>query len=195
MSPYNLVLMRLLNEKYLRHPFLGVPKMNGYLRNAGYRVNLNRVRRLMQLMKLTTIYPKPNLSTPNMDHSHYPYLLRGLRVDHVNQIWSTEIIYIPTVNGYCYSTAIIDCRVSAQRLIAGIVDTRSRGTSPIASRVIHVRRFCVLRSNAVSPSILTWIKVYNLHRTSFSKACASRVRSAKLRSAWMAKATVWTMFL
>lgn len=107
-SPFNQMLMREIDEEYTQHPFLGVIKMTHYLRNRGFRVNPKRIRRLMRLMNLVAIYPKPNLSLPNKSHEHFPYLLRGLKVDRVNQVWSIDITYIRTANGFCYLTAIID---------------------------------------------------------------------------------------
>ena len=107
-SPFNLSLMRLIDEEYTRHPFLGVPKMSKYLRLAGHRVNPKRVRRLMRMMGLTAIYPKPNLSQQNKAHERYPYLLRGLKIVRANQVWSTDITYIRTRHGFCYLVAIID---------------------------------------------------------------------------------------
>jgi len=107
-SSFNQMLMREIDEEYMRHPFLGVPKMTVYLRNQGFRVNPKRVRRLMRLMNLVAIYPKPNLSLPNQAHERYPYLLRGLKIKQPNQVWSIDITYIRTANGFCYLAAIID---------------------------------------------------------------------------------------
>lgn len=107
-TPFNLKLMRLIDEEYLRHPFLGVAKMTHHLRMLGHRVNPKRVRRLLRQMGLMAIYPKPNLSQQNKAHERYPYLLRGQQINRPNQVWSTDITYIRTRNGFCYLTAIID---------------------------------------------------------------------------------------
>lgn len=107
-SPMNLMLMRLIDEKFLQRPFLGVYRMKLYLRSLGHRVGEKRVRRLMRLMGLMAIYPKPNLSLQNKAHERYPYLLRDVRVERVNQVWSTDITYIRTRHGFCYLAAIID---------------------------------------------------------------------------------------
>ncbi len=82
----NLVLMRLLDEEYTRHPFLGVIKLTNWLRRQGYRhVGCRRVRRLLRLMGLMAIFPGPNLSLPAPGHKYYPYLLRGVFQDATQQ--------------------------------------------------------------------------------------------------------------
>jgi len=100
--------MRLLDQQYLKTPFYGVPKMTQYLRSLKYHVNPKRVRRLMRKMGLEAIYPKPNLSKPNKEHKIYPYLLKGLKIDRINQVWSSDITYLPMARGYLYLVAIID---------------------------------------------------------------------------------------
>ncbi len=107
-SDENLHYMRLIDEQYLRTPFYGVPKMTEYLRSLKYQVNPKRVRRLMRKMGIEAIYCKPNLSKANKEHKIYPYLLRGLKIDHKDQVWSSDITYLPMVRGYLYLVAIID---------------------------------------------------------------------------------------
>lgn len=105
---YNLKLMRIIDEQYLRTPYYGVLKMHAYLRSLKYKVNIKRVRRLMRLMGLETIYCKPNLSRANTEHKKYPYLLKGVKIDRVDYVWSTDITYIPMQKGFMYLTAVID---------------------------------------------------------------------------------------
>lgn len=107
-SPENLFLMRLIDEKYTAYPFVGVAKMTGWLREDGYPVNPKRIRRLMRLMGLEAIYPKPRLSQPGVGHQIYPYLLRGVNIERPNQVWSTDITYIRLARGFIYLVAIID---------------------------------------------------------------------------------------
>jgi len=107
-SPLNLHLMRLIDEQYMRTPFYGWPRMTVYLNNQGYAVNHKRVQRLMQKMGIQAIYPKPSLSQAHPGHKVYPYLLRGLEITRPNQVWSTDITYIPMRNGFMYLVAIID---------------------------------------------------------------------------------------
>ena len=107
-SPLNLRLMRLLDEQYTKIPFYGSPKMTLWLRERGYEINHKRVERLLSLMGLKAIYPKPNTSKPHPEHKIYPYLLRGVKIDHVDQVWSADITYIRMRAGFLYLTAVID---------------------------------------------------------------------------------------
>jgi len=107
-SEENLNIMFEIDKQYLETPFYGVPKMLSYLRSLKYNINIKRVRRLMRLMGLETIYCKPNLSIPGKDHIKYPYLLKGLLIERVDQVWSTDITYIPMIKGFLYLTAVID---------------------------------------------------------------------------------------
>ena len=104
----DLLLMRLLDEQYLETPQYGYRKMGLVLQAAGYVVNHKRIRRLMQTMGIEVIYPKVNLSKPAIGHKIYPYLLRGLVIVKVHQVWATDITYIPMAEGYMYLMAIID---------------------------------------------------------------------------------------
>lgn len=107
-SQENLDLMLAIDKVYTDYPFYGVEKMTAHFRKSGKRVNPKRIRRLMRLMCLECIYSKPNLSKPNREHKKYPYLLRGLKIEHVNQVWSTDITYIPMKKGFMYLVAVID---------------------------------------------------------------------------------------
>ena len=109
-TDYNEQLMRLLDEQYIKTPCYGVDKMTAWLRREGHPVNPKRTRRLLRLMGIEAIYPhvKRNLSEPNKEHKIFPYLLRGVTVDQVNQVWSTDITYIRMHHGWVYLTAVID---------------------------------------------------------------------------------------
>ena len=91
---YNLWLMNLIDEQFTRTPFYGVERMTAWLRRHGEEVNHKRVRRLMRLMGLEAIYPKPRLSLSNQAHKKYPYLLINLAIDHPDQVWCADITYI-----------------------------------------------------------------------------------------------------
>lgn len=104
----NLRLMRLIDEQYTRTPFYGLPRMTAYLRQRGHLVNHKRVQRLMQVMGLQAIYPKPRTTGRCLDHRIYPYLLRGVAVTHTNQVWSADITYLPMLQGFMYLVAILD---------------------------------------------------------------------------------------
>jgi putative transposase len=107
-SVENLDLMRLIDAEYTRHPFFGYRKITHWLRKEGYPVNKKRVQRLMQTMGLAAIGPKPDLSKPQPAHPIYPYLLRGVQVKQVNQVWSADITYIRLAHGWMYLVAILD---------------------------------------------------------------------------------------
>ena len=104
----NLLFMRLIDEQYMRHPEFGSPRMTDWLQDEGHAVNRKRVSRLMRLMGLQAITPGPHTSKPSPGHKIYPYLLRNVNIERVNQVWSTDITYIPMRNGYMYLTAVID---------------------------------------------------------------------------------------
>ncbi len=107
-SEENLLLMRVLDERYTRTPFYGVRRMVDWLGKVGHAVNPKRVRRLMRLMGLETIYPKPRLSLGGPGHKIYPYLLSGVPIERINQVWSTDITYIRLRHGFVYLTAVMD---------------------------------------------------------------------------------------
>ena len=109
-SDLNLELMRLMDEHYLNHPYKGAERMYIYLtKDLGYKVSRNRVNRLYyQVMGLRAIAPGPHTSKRRKDHKVYPYLLRGLKIGRSNQVWATDITYIPMPNGFMYLMVIID---------------------------------------------------------------------------------------
>jgi putative transposase len=105
----DLAVMRRLDEQYTATPFYGVERMTGCLHREGIRIGHNRVRRLRRVMGLETLYPKPRLSRPDgPEHRFYPYLLRGVRIERPNQVWSSDITYIRLSHGFAYLVAILD---------------------------------------------------------------------------------------
>ena len=107
-SEENWLLMRLVDEQYTRAPFYGSRKMTAWLETQGHEVNRKRISRLMQVMGIEAVYPKPRLSRPGEGHKIYPYLLRGVTVERVNQVWSTDITYIRMAQGFVYLVAVMD---------------------------------------------------------------------------------------
>jgi putative transposase len=107
-TPFNLQLMREIDEIYTRTPFYGYRKITVCLKNRGRDVNHKRVGRLMNVMGIQAIYPQPRTSIAAREHKKYPYLLRGLAITHPNQVWSTDITYIPMPTGFMYLVAVID---------------------------------------------------------------------------------------
>ena len=104
----NLTLMRLLDEQYTQTPFYGVRRMTEWLRQQGHEVNPKRIRRLLRKMGLWAIYPGPSTSKATPGHRIYPYLLRGVPIRSVNQVWSSDITYVRLRRGFCYLVAVID---------------------------------------------------------------------------------------
>ena len=102
-TPANLALMRRIDEVYLRRPFFGSRRLADEL-----GVNRKRVQRLMRLMGLEAIYPKPRTTRRRGDHKIYPYLLRNVEITRPDQVWSTDITYIPLRGGFVYLVAILD---------------------------------------------------------------------------------------
>ena len=107
-SAYNLGLMRLIDKQYMRRPFYGSRRMKDCLSMQGHGVCRDRVRRLMRLMGIEAIYPKPRLSIKEKEHRIYPYLLRDLTIDHADQVWAADITYIRLRRGFAYLVAIMD---------------------------------------------------------------------------------------
>lgn len=102
------VLMDLLDAQYTETPFYGSRKMTALLRKRGFMVNRKRVQRLMRTLGLAGMAPGPNTSRPHPEHKIYPYLLRGLVIDHPGQVWSTDITYVRLLHGFVYLVAIMD---------------------------------------------------------------------------------------
>ena len=108
LSAYELELRALLDRQHLRTPFYGSRRMAAWLQVQGHAINRKRVQRLMQLMGLEAIYRRPRTSRPALEHRIYPYLLRGLRIERVNQVWAADITYIPMARGFLYLVAAMD---------------------------------------------------------------------------------------
>ena len=118
-SEPTLALMRLIDEAFLECPYYGSRQMMRHLHRLGHRVGRGRVARLMRKMGLRAIYQKPNTSAPHPEHRVYPYLLRNLAIVRPNQVWCSDITYIPMRRGFLYLVAIMDWhsrRVLAWRL-------------------------------------------------------------------------------
>lgn len=97
-----------IDKQFTKMPYYGIERMTQHLRNEGFIVNEKRVRRYYRDLCINAIYPKPKITTRNAEHELYPYLLRNMTIDRCNQVWSTDITYIPMNNGYMYLCAIID---------------------------------------------------------------------------------------
>src|SRR3954462_1755130 len=107
-SAEDLAIMALIDRHYLARPYYGSRRMAAWLATQGHRVNRKRVQRLMRLLGLAAIYQRPNTSKPAAAHKIYPYLLRGLAIERVNQVWCSDITYIPMAKGFLYLVVIMD---------------------------------------------------------------------------------------
>ena len=107
-NEYELELMSLIDRQYLATPFYGSRRMTVWLNAQGHRVNRKRVQRLMRLMGLEAVYRHPNTSRPSPQHKVYPYLLRDVEINRVNQVWASDITYIPMARGFMYLVVIMD---------------------------------------------------------------------------------------
>ena len=106
--PENILLMRIIDEEYTKYPFYGSRKMRDVLRRRGYPVNRKRVCRLMRKMGIQSIAPKPGTSKPHPEHKIYPYILRNLEVVCPDQVWASDITYLPVIGGFVYLVAVMD---------------------------------------------------------------------------------------
>src|SRR5689334_2727700 len=104
----DLAIMALIDRQYLVRPYYGSRRMAAWLATQGHWVNRKRVQRLMRLLGLAAIYQRPNTSKPAAAHKIYPYLLRGLAIERVNQVWCSDITYIPMAKGFLYLVVIMD---------------------------------------------------------------------------------------
>ena len=104
----DLSIMRLMDEQYLKTPFYGSRRMTAFLKLKGYTINRKRVQRLMRQMNMEAIYSKPKTSCPGEGHKIYPYLLKNLNITKPNQVWATDITYVPMARGFMYLVAIMD---------------------------------------------------------------------------------------
>ena len=107
-SEADLELMKLIDRCHMKLPFYGSRRMVDWLGDEGHLVNRKRVQRLMRTMGIVAVYPKKNLSRANQAHRVYPYLLRNLNIDRPNQVWATDITYLPMARGFVYLVAVID---------------------------------------------------------------------------------------
>jgi len=107
------LIMKNLDEIYTKWPFYGQRKLSRELKKYGWNIGRKRTRRLMKIMGIEALVPKPSLSQPNKDHKIYPYLLRNLAITEVDQVWCTDITYIPMEKGHAYLVAIMDWKSRA----------------------------------------------------------------------------------
>ena len=123
-SAADLVLMRKIDELHLEHPFAGSRMLRDLLAADGIKIGRRHVTTLMRKMGMEATYAKPRTSKPEPSHRIYPYLLRGLAIDRPNQVWASDITYIPMVRGFVYLCAVMDW--FARRILAWRISNTSR---------------------------------------------------------------------
>ncbi len=179
-SAADIGLMRQLDALYLKWPFYGSRRLCVELHHQGYRVNRKRIQRLMGKMGLRAIYPKPRTSHPGKGHKIYPYLLRGLSIEQSNQVWASDICYIPMAKGFMYLTAIIDWY--SRRVLAWRVSNTLETDACVEALEEALLHYGAQRS-------LIWTRVPNIrvrHSSLYSKSTRSKL-------VWMVKAAGSTM--
>jgi putative transposase len=172
--------MRLLDEQYTRTPFYEIQKMTAWLHTQGYEVNHKRVARLLRLMGLMAVYPALRLSQPAEQAVRYPYLLRGLSIERVNQVWSTDITYIRLARGFLYLMAIMDWF--------------SRYVLAWRTSITLETAFCLEALEQAFERARP--EIFNNDQGSqfTSTAFTSRLQAAGVRISWMAAAEHWIIF-
>jgi len=180
-------IMALIDRQYLARPYYGSRRMAAWLTTQGHLVNRKRVRRLMRLMGLVAVYQRPNTSKPAPENKVYPYLLGGLTIARVNQVWCADITYIPMARGFLYLVVIMDW---VSRAVLGWRLSNTLGAD-----------FCV---EALEEALARYGKpeIFNTDQSlpsrkrgaASSPAPSSPASSneAASRSAWMARAAAWT---
>ena len=176
-SEYNLLLMDMIDRKYTEHPFYGILRMTAWFHDEGHQVNHKRVQRLMQLMGLKAIYPKPRLSKGECVSEKYPYLLRGLVIQKPNQVWGTDITYIKLRQGFIYLVAVMDwfSRYVLSWEVSNSLDTF----------------FCM--SALEKALVRNTPEIFNSDQGSqfTSEAFTSRLKAAGIRISWDGRGRVW----
>ena len=107
-NAFHLEMMKKIDQIFTICPFYGKRRISAVLKKQGHNVGVDQARALMKRMGIEAIYPRPNLSKPHPSHRVYPYLLRGVQILKKDQVWSTDITYLPMKNGFLYLTAVID---------------------------------------------------------------------------------------
>ena len=107
-SPEQLRIMRTIDEIHLQRPFLGSRRIMAELKARGFDIGRKRAVRLMRLMRIKAVYPRPRTTTPGAGHKIYPYVLKNLTIDRANKAWAADITYIPMAKGFAYLVAIMD---------------------------------------------------------------------------------------
>jgi len=186
-SDEDLAIMVLIDRQHLARPYYGSRRMAAWLATQGHLVNRKRVQRLMRLIGLVAIYQRPNTSKPAPENKVYPYLLGGLRIERVNQVWCADITYIPMPKGFLYLVAIMDWH--SRRVLAWQLSNTLGSDSCVEAleeALAHYGNPEIFNTDQSLPQ--RRLGAANSPAPS-SPACSI---IAVLRSAWTAKAAAWT---
>jgi hypothetical protein len=178
-SEEDCTIMALIDRQYLARPYYGSRRMAAWLATQGHVVNRKRVRRLMRLAGLVAIYQRPNTSKPAPAHKIYPYLLGGIAIERVNQVWCADVTYIPMAKGFLYLVVIMDW--VSRAVLAWRLSSTLGALRPWKKR----------SSGTAAPRSSIPTRAASSPATS-SQAPWSATGSP---SAWMARAATWTTSL
>lgn len=161
LSEEELELCRLLEQQYLETPFYGSRRLTVWLQKQGYCVNRKRVQRLMRQLGLEALYPQPKLSQRHPEHEIYPYLLNGVKVTQADQVWSTDITYLPVLKGHYYLVAILDWYSRK------VLSWRISNTLEVEFRVAALEAALLDygKPEIFNKEVTTWVDWYNEERS------------------------------
>jgi putative transposase len=159
----DLIMLKLIDEIYLKHPYYGVVRMTDALRAEGYSINYKRVRRLMRVMGLEAVYQKPRTSVPHPEHRVWPYLLRDVVITRANQVWTSDITFVPSRNGFWYLVAVMDWysrfvlswRVSASIESTFCVNALNAALAQTTPEIFNTDQGSQFTSNAFTSELLS----------------------------------------
>jgi transposase InsO family protein len=170
--------MRLIDEQYLKTPTYGSRSMARHFRRHGRKVNRRRIQRLMRLMGIEAIYPKPHTSRPHPEHKIYPYLLRDLRIDHANQVWATDITYVPMARGFMYLVAVMDWH--SRKILSWRLSNTLRTSAIRPSRTLSAAMESLRSSTRIKEHSLPATGSHRSSRTTGSTSAWTAVADARI---------------
>ena len=170
--------MNLIDELYTKHPFYGSRQIRNALRLRSYKINRKKVQRLMRLMGLVSVAPKPNTSKPCKANNVYPYLLSGLDINRNNQVWCTDITYIRMQHSFVYLSAVMDWH--SRYVLSWEISTSMEESFCVSSLETALRRYD-------KPDI------FNTDQGAqyTSRAFTGVLKENEIKSVWMVKVEPW----
>ena len=178
-TPLTLRLMRLIDEQFLETPFFGSRQMTRWLRRQGDTVSRKRVRRLMRLLEVHTLFQRPRTSQPHPAHRIYPYLLHDLPITRPNHVWCTDVTYIPLQRGFLYLVAVMDW--ASRTVLSWRLSNTLDASFCVEALHEALERYALRRSSTATRAANS--------PASTSPTCSRRLAFA---SRWTARAAGWT---